>query len=289
MTNHEAYTKLLQNMYAIYDNREAVNIADWVFENVTGKKKVDRIIYKNLQLDSEQEIKLANCTNELIQHRPVQYVLNEAWFAGLKLYVDESVLIPRPETEELVDWIVEENSKFKIQNSKFSIIEIGTGSGCIAIALKKKIAGAEVSALDVSEDALAVAKKNTSTQNVDIKFHQLDFLDESQWNNVGVFDVIVSNPPYIKQSEGADMQKNVLMHEPHLALFVPDEDALIFYRKIAVFAQVHLNENGSVYVEINEALGAEIEKLFKDFEFASVELKKDLQGKDRMVKASKHR
>ncbi len=322
MTIIEAYTKLLQELHAIYDNREAANIADLVIENVTGKKKVERIVDKKFLLNSEQENKLENYTQQLLQHKPVQYVLNEAWFAGMKLYVDEAVLIPRPETEELVEWIVADvrstmcdvrskeieirslkyeirNAKSEVQSEKsndsnfefgisnLSILDIGSGSGCIAIALKKKISGADVSAVDVSEGALIVAGKNALQQNVEIDFYQLDFLDESRWSNVGAFDIIVCNPPYIKQYEEAAMQKNVLAHEPHLALFVPDDDALIFYKKIALFAQNHLKENGAVYLEINEALGGEVKRLFKSFGYGTVEIKKDLQEKDRMVKVSR--
>ena len=302
MTIHEAYTRLLQNLYVIYDKREAANIADWILENLTTKKKVDRIVYKNLQLDKSQELKLSNYADQLLQHRPVQYVLNEAWFAGLKLYVDEAVLIPRPETEELVDWIIEDvrctmydvrceeaNAKVKSQKSKVSILDVGTGSGCISLAIKSKIKDdADVSAVDVSGDALAVAKKNAENTKLNIRFLHLNFLDKQQWETLGTYDIIVSNPPYIKQSEDGAMKDNVLKYEPQIALFVPDEDALIFYRALAECAQEHLNDSGSLFVEINESLGQQVVDLFKESNLRNVELRKDLQGKDRMIKAVKN-
>jgi release factor glutamine methyltransferase len=316
MTIHEAYTKLLHGLYAIYDNCEAANIADWVIENVTGKNKIDRIVDKNFYLNNELKNQLANITTQLLNHKPVQYVLNEAWFAGMKLYVDEAVLIPRPETEELVDWIISdvlgtkdkyrntnveeritkyeirnnkpgEDSDFGIKTSYLSILDVGTGSGCIALALKKKIDSAGVYAIDVSDKALYVAKTNAQIHNLNINFSQLNFLDKEQWKGLGKYNIIVSNPPYIKQSEEAAMQENVLAHEPHLALFVPDQDALIFYKALTEFVQKHLKAGGKLFVEINETLGQQVVELFqKDF-FSNVELKKDLQGKDRMVRATK--
>jgi release factor glutamine methyltransferase len=218
-------------------------------------------------------------------------VLNETWFAGMKLYVDEAVLIPRPETEELVEWIVsevrnEKNSKVKSQNLKFKILDVGTGSGCISLALKRYLPEAEVTAVDVSEDALIVAKKNAIAYDLKINFLQLDFLNKEQWKAFEKYDIIVSNPPYIKKSEEFTMRDNVLNYEPQIALFVPDDDALIFYKALAEFAQLHLKKTGSLFVEINEALGIQVVELFKENNFNKVVLKKDLQGKDRMVKAT---
>ncbi len=285
MTIQQAYQQLLFKLYEIYADREAANIADWVIEHVLGQRKIDRIIYKDLPVNAEQEIQLKTFTRELLQHKPVQYVLGEAWFAGMKLYVDENVLIPRPETEELVEWITN-NSKFKIQNSKFRIIDIGTGSGCIAIALKKKLPVAEVYGADISISALLVAEKNAREQETPIQFLPLDFLDTKQWKPLGLFDIIVSNPPYIKKSEEKLMAENVLKYEPPTALFVPDEDPLVFYKALAVFAKTHLTPQGSLYVEINEAAGNVVTELFRNKGFGKVELRQDLQKKDRMVKAS---
>ncbi len=305
MTIQQAYQQLLQVLYEIYDNREAANIADWVIENITGFKKIDRILSKTFALNSEQLRRLKVISDQLSIHRPVQYVLGEAWFAGMKLFVDENVLIPRPETEELVEWIVSEvrSMKYEVPNEKansenrklkageednvrLSVLDIGTGSGCIPVALKKQLVYPEVSALDISDGALSVARRNAKEQELTINWHQLNFLKESEWDRLLSFDIIVSNPPYVKQSEEANMQKNVLDHEPHLALFVPDDDALIFYRKIALFAKEHLKEKGSMFVEINEALANDITRLFEQYDYNTIEVRKDMQGKDRMVRVS---
>jgi release factor glutamine methyltransferase len=285
MTIHDAYAYITQELKAIYDDREAANIADRVIENITGKKKIERILNKKTLLNTREEETLKDCTTQLLQQKPVQYVLNEAWFAEMKLYVDEAVLIPRPETEELVEWITKENSKLKIQNLKFKILDVGTGSGCISLALKRYLPEAEVTAVDVSEDALKVAKKNAVTYDLNVNFLQLDILDKEQWKALKKYDIIVSNPPYIKKSEEVTMRDNVLKHEPQIALFVPDKDALIFYRALAEFAQMHLNEHGSFYGEINERFGKEVVELFGNNNFGNIVLKKDMNGKDRMVKA----
>lgn len=287
MTIHLAYQQLLIHLYEIYDSREAANIADMVIEHVTGQRKIDRIVYKDLPVTEDQQKQLKKMVNELCDNRPVQYVLGEAWFMYLKLLVNESVLIPRPETEELVGWILTDIKQSG--NKKISLIDIGTGSGCIPISVKKKIPEATVAAIDVSDNALQAAKMNAVQQKASIDFLQLDFLTENEWNQLGKYDIIVSNPPYVRQSEEAAMGNNVIKHEPHLALFVPDEDALIFYEKIANFSQKHLVPGGSVYVEVNEALGEEVARLFKKQEFNNIILKKDMQGKDRMVKATSFR
>ncbi len=283
MTIHLAYKQLLAQLYEVYDNREAANIADMVIEHVTGQRKIERIVYKDLPVNEQQQVQLEKFAGQLLQHRPVQYVLGEAWFMKMKLRVNESVLIPRPETEELAEWII--NDIKKSGNKEVSLFDIGTGSGCIPIAVRKKIPEVAVSAIDVSDDALQVAILNSIEQNVLVDFLHLDFLNEEEWNRLGKYNIIVSNPPYIKQSEEARMQNNVLKYEPHVALFVPDEDALIFYKAIVKFSTVHLKPGGSVYVEINEALGEDVVKLFKENDFQEVVLKKDMQGKDRMVKA----
>lgn len=283
MTIHLAYQQLLIQLYEIYNTREAANIADMVIEYVTGQRKIDRIVYKDLPVTEDQQKQLKKIGNELSDNRPIQYVLGEAWFMEMKLLVNESVLIPRPETEELVEWILTDIKQSGIKN--FSLIDIGTGSGCIPISLKKNIPEATIAAIDVSADALQVAKINSLQQKAAIDFLNLDFLNENEWNQLGKYDVIVSNPPYVKRSEEAAMANNVIKYEPHLALFVTDEDALIFYKKIAKFSQKHLKPGGSVYVEINEALGEQVAQLFKKKEFNDIILKKDMHGKDRMVKA----
>jgi release factor glutamine methyltransferase len=280
MTIQSAQQELRAQLKNIYEERETVNISDLVMEYLTGKKKTDRLLIKQEELSADQFIKLSTLTKELLAHRPLQYVLGEAWFAGMRFYVNESVLIPRPETEELVDWIADiiQNSKFKIQN----ILDVGTGSGCIPVALKKKLPGVSVTSVDVSKDALQVASQNAAALEADITLLNIDFLDEQSWTSLPVFDMIVSNPPYIKNSERSSMAKNVLDFEPAIALFVPDEDALLFYRKIAAFAKTHLLKNGSIFLEINEVLGKEVMELYQNAGY-TVELRKDLQGKERMV------
>ena len=284
MTIQQSYKQLLFQLYEMYGDREAANIADIVIENITGFKKVDRLINKQFLLNEEQLQLLNDYTNELLKHKPVQYVLSEVWFAGMKLYVDENVLIPRPETEELVEWIVKTVASRKSQVA--SILDIGTGSGCIPVALKKKLLSVEVHALDISEEALTVAKRNAVTQQTEINFHLLNILDKNLWRQLPKFDIIVSNPPYVTQGEASSMQKNVLQYEPHLALFVDDEDAMKFYKVIAEFGLKHLNENGQLFFEINEMMGKQICDLLNQYRYLNIELKKDLQNKDRMIKAT---
>jgi release factor glutamine methyltransferase len=299
MTVQETYQQLLFQLYKMYDDREAANIADMVIEHMTGLRKIDRINNKQLPLTEEQIQLLNNYAFQLLQHKPVQYVLQEAWFARIKLYVDENVLIPRPETEELVEWILREvpgfqspvsglqfsDVSFTTQYSPLTILDIGTGSGCIPIVLKKKLADLEIHAIDISEGALNVAKRNAAMQQAEMNFQLLNILDKNEWRKLPSFDIIVSNPPYVKEREATEMHKNVLLHEPHIALFVPDEDALLFYKTIAGFGLQHLNAYGKLFFEINETLGKEVHHLLEQHGYKNIEVKKDLQGKDRMVKA----
>jgi release factor glutamine methyltransferase len=277
-----AYQQLLQNLETLYEKREATNIANWVIEHITGLSRMDRIVHKSSQLSIDQAQELTFKTNQLLQSVPVQYVLNEAWFAGLKLYVDPAVLIPRPETEELVDWILKNDAVKDFQH----FLDIGTGSGCIPITLKLKKQEAYVLSVDKSADALLIAKKNATQLNAHVYFKQLDILDESKWQSLPPFDCIVSNPPYIQDLERLNMAQHVTKHEPSMALFVPDHDPLIFYRKIAMLGKTHLSENGVIYLEINQVFGEEVVSLFQQLGYQTI-LRKDLMGNDRMVKASK--
>jgi len=281
MTTQEATYFILDKLRTIYPESEASQITDWVMEHLTGSKKTERMLYKNSPITSAEETLLKQYSERLLQHEPVQYVLNEAWFYGLKFYVDKNVLIPRPETEDMVDWIIR-NLKFPFSDLK--ILDIGTGSGCIAIALKRKLRKAEVWACDVSKEALNVAKQNSSNLQAEINFVELDFLNEAERNQLPSFDIIVSNPPYVPVKDKTTINKNVLDFEPHTALFVPDDNALLFYSAIADFARSHLNPNGAVYCEIHENLGKEVTNLFTQKSFTT-ELKKDMQGKERMIKA----
>ncbi len=273
----DLYGRLLK----IYTDREAAQISDMVMEHITGFTKTQRLINKELLFTKLQEQQLQIYTEQLMRHKPVQYVLQEAWFAGMKMYVDEHVLIPRPETEELIAAIISE-----LPNKKYTILDVGTGSGCIAIAIKKKLPAANVYALDINLKALDIAKKNAAENSVDIHFFKTDILHFSAEKTLHEFDVIVSNPPYIKKNEADKMLPNVLLYEPHTALFVPDNDPLLFYRAIADFSLKHLKVNmGKLYFEINETMGKQIAVLLKEKGFSNIIIQKDLQKKDRIVSA----
>ena len=233
---------------------------------------------------SEKQIEVWNAIlAKLQQEIPIQYILGKTHFYGLDFEVDENVLIPRPETEELVDWIVTNQQINKSTNQQ--ILDIGTGSGCIAISLAKNLPAAKVSAVDVSENALSVAQKNATLNQVDVTYIHQNILETEDLH--AAFDIIVSNPPYVRNLEKAEIKKNVLAHEPHLALFVEDHDALIFYRKIAELAQKNLKANGQLYFEINQYLGKEMVDLLESMGFVAVALRKDIYGNDRMIMATK--
>jgi release factor glutamine methyltransferase len=280
MTIHEANMRLTFQLYDLYDDREAANIADLVMENITGWKRIDRVINKEAKMSGAMEQQLEDYTKELMTHKPVQYVLHEAWFAGIKFYVDENVLIPRPETEELVDVVIKE-----LRNErKIKILDVGAGSGCIPVTIKKNLPAADVYAVDVSEKALAVAERNAATNNVDVKFILTDILDESKWVELPSFDYIVSNPPYIPSAEISLMQNNVTKFEPHLALFVPDNDPFVFYKAIARFAQEKLPPGGKIFLEMHENFAQGVKGVFSFF--SDVLLKKDMHSKERFLIAS---
>lgn len=283
MTIQQASKQLLFQLFHVYDDREAHNIADLVMENVTEWKRIDRVLNKEVTLSYQKEALLQSYINELLTHRPVQYVLHEAWFYGMKLYVDENVLIPRPETEELVDWIYND---VKNRTDDLHILDIGTGSGCIAMGLKKKLPQTTIFACDISTAALNVAKRNAAVNKLDIKFLESDFLNSEYRKDLPKVDIIVSNPPYIPMHDRTTMHPNVVEHEPHLALFVEDTDPLIFYKAIADFATTNLEEAGAVYVEIHEQMGEQVRALFVERGYQNVTIKNDLQGKSRMVKAA---
>lgn len=284
MTLHDAQQQLLFQLYSIYDNSESQQITDRVMEHLTGRTRIDRVMNKMLPLLPEQIDTLQQLTNELLQHRPLQYVLKEAWFAGLLLYVDERVLIPRPETEELVDWMIKD-IRSEQNNKGSSILDIGTGSGCIALGLKKHLPYCEVHACDVSEGALEVARKNAADNHLVVQFHWLNILMEEEYQRLPFFDHTVSNPPYIPLRDKNSMYPNVLEYEPHLALFVDNNDPLLFYRAIVNFSGTNLKKEGVIYLEIHEALAQPVQDLLKQEGFLRIEIRKDMQGKERMVKA----
>jgi len=296
MTIDEARKEIIKNIRDIYEQNESNNIAELLIESITKLSRLERIIDGNRILSIAQENLLHSSNFRLQKHEPIQYIINEAWFAGMRFYVDKNVLIPRPETEELVEWVVEEhriqntedriqNAESRIQNSGFKILDVGTGSGCIAIALKNKLPLSEVWACDISDQALNIARINADALQATIDFVPLNFLDPGQRKQLPNVDVIVSNPPYVPQNEKTEMKRNVVEYEPSTALFVTDDDPLIFYKAIAEFGREKLNKDGRIYAEIHENLGEPVKGLFLSEGYQTVQLKKDLQEKDRMIKA----
>jgi len=285
MTILEAYMLFTQKLKMIYEDREAENISDWVFEKVTGLKRWERRENQYQQLEENQSNQIEIYLEELLQHKPVQYVLNEAWFYKMKFFVDENVLIPRPETEELVEWVI---SDFKNQKDSkpTNILDIGSGSGCISIALKNELTGINVTAIDVSKKAVAVAEQNAQRLKVNIHFLQINFLNENEWRSLPIYDSIISNPPYIPMIEKEMLSKNVTEFEPDVALFVENNDPTIFYKKIAAFAKDHLKKDGKIYVETHEEYAKEVKAVFENAGY-SAEIKKDIYGKERMVRGKK--
>jgi release factor glutamine methyltransferase len=283
MTVRDAIAKYRSELNSLYAPGELNEIISLVLESVKGFSKTDMITKDNISLNDDEVVQLQGILSELKTNKPVQYVLGYSWFYGMKLKVNHDVLIPRPETEELVRWIIEDyKSTFPIR-----VLDIGTGSGCIPIALKKHISNAEVIAIDVSESALEVAKENARVHHVDIQFIQQDILrwKDSDEQLQTPFDIIVSNPPYVLQSDKSSLQERVLKYEPHLALFTGTEDDLIFYRSIADYAFRNLVPDGILYLEIHERKGDDVRALLAAKGFSSVELREDMSGKERMVKA----
>lgn len=284
MDIQQAQRELLARLTPLYGEREAAQIGDLVLENITGKKKIDRLLNKDVLLSPVQTDIFHQYIFGLSKHQPVQYVLQESWFCGMRFYVDEHVLIPRPETEELVEWVTADAAAAP---TPLSILDIGTGSGCIAIALKKRLPGALIHACDISPEALAVARRNASALKADIDFLQLDILDSSQWTSLPALDLIVSNPPYIPIKEKSLMSPHVVDHEPHLALFVKDENPGVFYQAIARLGQERLPRGGTIYAEIHEDLAGLVESILKKTGYQDIIVRQDMQGKNRMVKATR--
>lgn len=281
MTVQEATYTLAGKLRGLYSEGEAASVADMVMEHITGSQKTERMLYKHAALLAEEEAKLHHITERLLQSEPVQYILQEAWFGGFRFYVDRNVLIPRPETDELVEWIIS-NCRFPL--TELNILDIGTGSGCIAVALKRRLRKADVWACDISAAALLVAEKNAGLMNADITFRELDFLNRAAWPALPMFDIIVSNPPYVPVSDKAAMHLNVLTYEPHTALFVEDDDPLLFYKALAEFGSGHLKPGGHIFCEIHEQYGQDTQDVFRAAGYHT-EIKKDMQQKDRMLRS----
>jgi release factor glutamine methyltransferase len=282
MTVKELYRHFLKELQALYTGNEATIITDWVFESVAGIKRSDMVKSPGMLPAENIERHLGTCLAELLDSKPVQYVLGEAWFYKLKLRVNQHVLIPRPETEELVQLVIDQYALYKNQPGETSILDIGTGSGCISIALKKNLPGAAVTAIDISGEALKVSIENAQEHQTPISFSQMNFLDENEWTSLQRFTLIVSNPPYIPLNEREKLDKNVTAFEPATALFVPASDPLLFYDKIARFGTDHLLKKGKILVEIHEDFAEEVLSLFSKY-YPRADLRNDLFGKPRMV------
>jgi release factor glutamine methyltransferase len=273
---------------ALKNSQDEQEIESFFFiltEYLHNLKRIDVALNPNFKLSDEEVEKWNAILAQLQQDKPIQYIAGEAWFYGLKFEVNENTLIPRPETEELVEWIL--NSSITQLPSPNIILDIGTGTGCIPIALKANLPQANVSAIDVSEKAIEVAKRNAELNKVEVNFIQANILEVEDLSQLpSSYNIIVSNPPYVRNLEKQEIKKNVLDYEPHLALFVEDTDALLFYRKIAQLAIKNLTPNGLLFFEINQYLGKETVELLENLGFKNIELKKDMFGNDRMIRCS---
>ncbi|MEN9929555.1 MAG: hypothetical protein RLZZ231_1476 [Bacteroidota bacterium] len=283
MTIKQYRDQFIQELTSLYDVGEAESFFYRILEARHQLKRIDIALQPELALTVTELEDWNLILEQLKKEIPIQYLLGSTLFYGLKFEVNSNVLIPRPETEELVEWIIE-SQQLAIGDKKVRILDIGTGSGCIAIALAKNIPNAQVFALDVSEQALATAQKNAELNQVAIQFIHQSVLETEDLGQQ--FDIIVSNPPYVRHLEKQEIKKNVLDNEPHLALFVADDDALIFYRKIAELALKNLNPLGQLYFEINQYLGQETLDLLQEMGFKNTELRKDIYGNDRMIQCA---
>ena len=281
-------THFFNSLKNTHDEQEIESFFFILTEYLHNLKRVDVALNPNFELSDAAIEKWNTILADLQQEKPIQYITGETWFYGLQFEVNENTLIPRPETEELVEWILSSS----IIHHPSTILDIGTGTGCIPISLKTNLPKANVSAIDVSEKAIEVAKRNAVSNKVDINFIQANILEvvdlsklrTSNFQLPASIDIIVSNPPYVRNLEKEEIKKNVLDYEPHLALFVEDTDALLFYRKIAQLALKNLAPNGLLFFEINQYLGNETVELLENLGFKNIELKKDIYGNDRMIR-----
>ncbi len=272
---------ILSDLKGLYDEREIRRFIFMLIESYTGISRARLLSEPDITINEPALLKIHFAVRDLKKFRPIQYITGKTHFLDLELDVDDHVLIPRPETEELVSWVIQDLKPGK----DLKILDIGTGSGCIAIALKKYMKTALVTAVDNDEKALQIAGRNAHNNHCEVLFDKADILDQQALKDTGHFDVIVSNPPYVRYLERQMMQPNVLDYEPESALFVPDDDPLLYYRAILGFSHSHLSSKGHIYVEINENLGSETKALFREYGFHEVELRKDLNGKDRFIRA----
>jgi release factor glutamine methyltransferase len=275
-------------LQTIHEDSEIESFFFILTEYLHHLKRIDISLNPDFEVSETDLEKWNSIISELKTEKPIQYITGEAWFYGYRFEVNENTLIPRPETEELVEWIIE-STKLEAGSKKLNILDIGTGSGCIPISLKKEIPNSNVFSVDVSEKALEMAKKNAVDNEAEVHFIlqnilEIDNLKQLPTSNFQLqFDIIVSNPPYVRNLEKQEIKKNVLDYEPHLALFVEDTDALLFYRKIAELALTGLSPNGKLFFEINQYLGKETVELLENLGFKNIELRKDFVGNDRMI------
>jgi len=275
----EIKRQYLKELETVYDKQEANSLLNILIKHFFGLSRVDQAVQTDFRLSESEILKLHFAVKDLKNEKPVQYITGETEFQGLKLKVTPDVLIPRPETEELIDLIVKENTSRKIN----SILDIGTGSGCIALSLKKYFPESEVTGIDISENSLKIAKENSELNGLQVNFMKADILDPNIKNKFDKFDMIVSNPPYVTEDDKILMKKNVLEFEPHLALFVENNEPLVFYEKIADFSVEKLNPDGQLWFEVNEKYAHKVSGLLKHKGFKNVTVMKDFMGKERFV------
>jgi len=281
MNLRKAYTEFISSLEKVYQPTEAATITEMVFESMLGIRRADVIRNPDQSLDADAMISIQSILEKLIRHMPVQYALGFTWFHHLRFEVNEHVLIPRPETEQLTEIVIASCK----QSSGLRLLDIGTGSGCIPIAIKKNVMDLDVTTIDISQEALQVANRNATTHEAHIQLLQIDFLDEHQWDRLGVYDIIVSNPPYIPTSEKKQMEMNVVDYEPATALFVPDDDPLLFYRKISEFGKSKLKTGGVIFLETHEDFAQQTAALFAANDYQT-DIIKDYFEKERFVKAT---
>ncbi|HAQ21297.1 MAG TPA: peptide chain release factor N(5)-glutamine methyltransferase [Prolixibacteraceae bacterium] len=269
-----------KELAGIYSNEEIDSLIFLIFEKVKGYSRTQFLLGREEKLTEEELLKMYQIVSRLKSHEPIQYILGDTEFFGLPFYTVPGVLIPRPETEELVQWIIQENKL-----AEPNVLDIGTGSGCIAVSLRNKIPGSTVLACDISRICIETTRRNAELNKTDVTVFEYDILTSALKKDLPKLDIIVSNPPYVTETEKLLMGKNVLDYEPELALFVPDEEPLIFYTRIADFAQVNLNDGGRLYFEINETFGKECMEMLRVKGFSEIELKKDIHNKDRMIRS----
>ncbi|QTD37728.1 peptide chain release factor N(5)-glutamine methyltransferase [Polaribacter batillariae] len=297
MTLKEFKTYFSNELSTVYPDTEIEAFFSIIIEEKLNLQRIDTVLKPDFKIDDAIFTEIKTIIKRLKKEEPIQYILGKTAFYGLPFFVDENTLIPRPETEELVEWVLKECQALSIKNQykNLSILDIGTGTGCIPISLAKNTKNTQISAIDISSEALKIAQKNAVLNKVNIDFFELDILEAKNLNNLfvraqsktqssnGKYDIIVSNPPYVRELEKVEIKNNVLENEPHLALFVDDKNPLIFYKKIANLAKEYLSKNGLLFFEINQHLGKETVEMLQNKGFKNIELKKDLFGNDRII------